>query len=445
MKSLSSHLIDVETTNDHLKSENTKLKTEMQNLKKNLKTLDKKIETIENGKKHSLQEQSLQTDIPICQQSSNEPSETNLTTKQTSPGSSLSLTNNPFHVLTTIKDIEDNPPQNDAAQHTPLNKNNPELSNNIHSREDTSEQKENTHPSGNTPKHNDHVDPKENNEPIRNHDIILLMDSNGKFIDPKKFSTMSVVHKLFSPTIASTIEILNKEHFGTPTTIVIHTGTNDIEKAPLDTCFEHFQTLIDIAAQKYPRSKVIISSLLVRNDIFDHQRSQLNSRLGRLHSYPNVHFVKNETITRDMLYDQKHVKRRSIGVLVSNLKDCTFNRISKRPYMMPINEIAPKQNTVFSTGPKLNHQLAQPFSHHQPSLSANQPGQPSLHQQPRPLADKPTQLPLTLFANHPTQSSLHQQPRLYAEVVKSSRNHLDSVDPETMRKLLNIYEMIHQS
>ena len=111
MKSLSSSLIDVETTNDHLKSENTKLKTEMQNLKKNLKTLDKKIETIENGKKHSLQEQSLQTpDIPICQQSSNEPSETNLTTKQTSPDSSLSLTNNPFHVLTTIKDIEDNPP-----------------------------------------------------------------------------------------------------------------------------------------------------------------------------------------------------------------------------------------------------------------------------------------------------------------------------------------------
>ena len=146
-----------------------------------------------------------------------------------------------------------------------------------------------------------------------------------------------------------------------------------------------------------------------------------------------------------MLYDQKHVKRRSIGVLVSNLKDCTFNRISKRPYIMPINEIAPKQDTVFSTGPKLNHQLAQPFSHHQPSLSANQPGQSSLHQQPRPLADKPTQLPLTLFANHPTQSSLHQQPRLYAEVVKSSRNHLDSVDPETMRKLLNIYEMIRQS
>lgn len=104
MKSLSSRLIDVETTNDHLKSENTKLKTEMQNLKKNLKTLDKKIETIENGKKHSLQEQSLQTDIPICQQSSNELSETNLTTKQTSPDSSLSLTNNPFHVLTTIKE-----------------------------------------------------------------------------------------------------------------------------------------------------------------------------------------------------------------------------------------------------------------------------------------------------------------------------------------------------
>jgi len=164
------------------------------------------------------------------------------------------------------------------------------------------------------------------------------MDSNGKFIDPKKFSITSVVHKFFSATIASIIDLLNKEHFGTPSAIVIHTGTNDVEKSPLNACIEHFQTLIDIAAQKYPRSKVIISSLLVRNDSFDTQRSQLNSRLGRLLSYPNVHLVNNETIARDMLHHQKLVKRRKIGVLVSNLKDYTFNRISKRPYMMPNNE-----------------------------------------------------------------------------------------------------------
>ena len=64
IKLLSSRMIDVETTNEHLQSENTKLKTEMQNLKKNLKALDKKIETIENEKKHSVEEKNLQTIIP---------------------------------------------------------------------------------------------------------------------------------------------------------------------------------------------------------------------------------------------------------------------------------------------------------------------------------------------------------------------------------------------
>ena len=410
IKSLASRLIDVETTKEHLQSENTKLRAEMQNLKKNLKALDKKIESIENEKKHSLEEKSLQTDIPSCQQSLNEPPEISLTSKPTSPDNNLK--SNPFHVLTTIEDADDNPHPNGAnAQHTHSNRINPEPNDNIHSSGDKPEQKNNTHPSGSIPKHSDHVHPRENN------DIILLMDSNGKFIDPKIFSTMSAVHKFFSPTIASTIEILNREHFGTPSTIIIHTGTNDIEKAPLDACFEHFQTLIDIAAQKYPRSKVIISSLLVRNDVFDTQRSQLNSRLGRLRSYPNVHFVNNETITRDMLHDQKHVKRRKIGVLVSNLKDCTFNRISKRPYMTPNTEIATKQNSVLLNMPKLNHQPAQPTLHHQPRLFADQHASPSLK----------------------------QQPRLFAEVVKSPRNHFDSVDSETMLKLLNIYEMIRQS
>ena len=101
-------MILVETTNEHLQSANTKLKTEMQNLKKNLKALDKKTETTENEKKHALEETSQQTNIPICQQSSNERklSQTGLMPTQIIPDSNL--TSNPFHVLTTIEDDDEN-------------------------------------------------------------------------------------------------------------------------------------------------------------------------------------------------------------------------------------------------------------------------------------------------------------------------------------------------
>ena len=80
----------------------------MQNLKKNLKALDKKTETTENEKKHALEETSQQTNIPICQQSSNERklSQTGLMPTQIIPDSNL--TSNPFHVLTTIEDDDEN-------------------------------------------------------------------------------------------------------------------------------------------------------------------------------------------------------------------------------------------------------------------------------------------------------------------------------------------------
>ena len=93
--------------------------------------------------------------------------------------------------------------------------------------------------------------------------------------------------------------------------------------------YRQFETLVDLTAQKYPKSKIIISSLLVRNDNYESNRCQLNNKISRIHPYPNVHFVNNGNITQEMLFDRKHIKKRKIGVLVANLKDCIFNRIPK--------------------------------------------------------------------------------------------------------------------
>ena len=120
--------------------------------------------------------------------------------------------------------------------------------------------------------------------------------------------------------------------FDRPSTLVIHTGTNDIEHSTLESCFDNFQTLIDLSAQKYPATKIIISSLITRNDGYDTKRSQLNNKISQLRFYANVHFVNNENITQEMLYDRKHIKKRKIATLVANLKDCIFNRISRRPH-----------------------------------------------------------------------------------------------------------------
>ena len=91
-------------------------------------------------KKYSVEEKNLQTSIPICQQSSNETSETGWMPNRTSPDDNL--TNNPFYLLTTIDHEDDNSHPNDAnAHHTHSNGNNSELNDNIHPSGDKSEQK----------------------------------------------------------------------------------------------------------------------------------------------------------------------------------------------------------------------------------------------------------------------------------------------------------------
>ena len=49
---------------------------------------------------------------------------------------------------------------------------------------------------------------------------------------------------MFTPTIADATEVITANKFGNPSTLVIHTGTNDIENSSLDSCFDSFQTLL---------------------------------------------------------------------------------------------------------------------------------------------------------------------------------------------------------
>lgn len=146
----------------------------------------------------------------------------------------------------------------------------------------------------------------------------------------------------------------------------------------------------------------------VRNDEYDISRSQLNGRLGHLRSYPNVHFVNNENITRDMLYDRKHIKRHKVGILVSNLKDCAFNRISSRwpPSLVPrwverndLKHVLPPPST--------NFQAAAPASIHLPPQMTSQ--------------------------------------KSYSEVVKSTATgkHCD-LDHDTVLNILKLYQLLRQ-
>ena len=214
--------------------------------------------------------------------------------------------------------------------------------------------------------------------------IILLIDSNGKYIDPDKFTSNKETRQLFCPTIPIVIKTLAESSIGQPSHIIIHVGTNDIERTSLSACQANFQHMLEIASQKYPSSKILISSLLKRADDFDVYRSDFNSKLNSLCAqFPNVHIVSNDNIPVDYLHDNKHLKRRKIGALVANLKDVVFNRTRSRQTIGPSgthllraqpptnmrvlgNHMASPSNRAFVPHPPPDHPYAQPsFQAHQ--------------------------------------------------------------------------------
>ncbi len=61
-------------------------------------------------------------------------------------------------------------------------------------------------------------------------DIAILMDSNGKFLQEEKLFPGRKVTTLWCPKTGDALRILSDSSFGTPSHIIIHTGTNDLRR-----------------------------------------------------------------------------------------------------------------------------------------------------------------------------------------------------------------------
>ena len=293
-QALSARVAELELQNDDLKTENNKLKTEMKNLKGKLNVVKHSVDESLSNKTQE------QVDRHVPDQAE---ANAGFTFPADVPVS------NSFPVLQENPHVENTSATLDERRTTPPHTGNPTTDNK-------------TRP----------VRQAETESPANIADgIILLIDSNGKYIDTAKYTSNQETRQLFCPTIPSVIKTLAESSIGQPSYIIIHVGTNDIERVSLSACQANFQHMLEIASQKYPSSKTLISSLLKRADDFDVYKSEFNTILNSLCAqFPNVHIVPNDNIPVDYLHDNKHLKRRKIGALVANLKDVAFNRTKSR-------------------------------------------------------------------------------------------------------------------
>ncbi len=102
--------------------------------------------------------------------------------------------------------------------------------------------------------------------PVTQDSVLLLMDSIGKNIEPKKLFPRQRVLALHCRNTRHVHELLTSDDLGSPQCIIIHTGTNDLHSLNEGTAKAMLE-MAEKASQTFPSSRVLVSTLLPRLDV----------------------------------------------------------------------------------------------------------------------------------------------------------------------------------
>ncbi len=156
-------------------------------------------------------------------------------------------------------------------------------------------------------------------------EVLLLMDSNGKFLDPQKLFPHQKVTAKRCSTTGHAHQII-RDFTGHPSCIIIHTGTNDLHSLRNSTS-EAVRKMAEITSKKFPESKIIISTLLPRHDMPPHIIYSINAEISRgCSALPNVHLAHHHHIGLQHLYDGLHLHKDGVRVFAKTLKDAALGR-----------------------------------------------------------------------------------------------------------------------
>lgn len=162
-------------------------------------------------------------------------------------------------------------------------------------------------------------------------EIVILMDSNGRFINQKQLFPNHKSSKLWCPNTESALQQLSKETLGDPSHIIIHVGTNDLRTQQERVAQSVTQVAIK-ATQTFPTSKIIISTILPRTDFHPRTIQRVNTDISRgCAGMPNVHLAHHPTLDIHNLHDHVHLRRDSVNVFAKNLKDVALGRTPGSP------------------------------------------------------------------------------------------------------------------
>ena len=179
---------------------------------------------------------------------------------------------------------------------------------------------------------------KEQNKVLVNSDIILIMDFNGRKIDPKLLYPVegSTSRKLCCPLLEDVEDLLKDCTFQkSPTVVVlIHCGTSNLDKASPKWVTDKLASIASNLSNKLRSSKIIVSGLLPRGDFQNKDIYQMNLDLSKnVQLLPDIHFTLHQNLlteeSKTFLLDKKHLNDTDVKLFSRNMKDSVFGRSTR--------------------------------------------------------------------------------------------------------------------
>ena len=156
-------------------------------------------------------------------------------------------------------------------------------------------------------------------------EIIMLMDSNSKFIEFRKLWTLAGTKIKRCGNINELTNIINEDIVYTNLKyILINVGVNDIDNQSGTDVFNRLKQTIHYIKNKFENVKIILSEITPRRDQRDEDVLMCNRLLNEYARSIEYLVIARHSNLRDtegsFLYDAKHIKKTCIARFASNLK-----------------------------------------------------------------------------------------------------------------------------
>ena len=156
-------------------------------------------------------------------------------------------------------------------------------------------------------------------------DIIVIMDSNRKFLEPEKLFPNKKSTILRCGNISSLNRIVEDPYFYNAESIVVHVGVNDIESnTDADVIADSLLTATAKLKSKFPTTNIFLSEITPRSDELQRKVICVNQHLKIKALKYNLHLIDHSNLRAKSFFfrdDRKHFNRSTgVRLLARNIK-----------------------------------------------------------------------------------------------------------------------------